>query len=113
MASYLITGAGRGIGLELTSQLSQLMVDQVSIIFAASRSSPTDALQKVVDSSNGRVVPITVTITDRASLDKAAGDVESKLCGKGLDVLINNAGVSPPALEGNREDGQSPICASR
>ncbi|KAK5171953.1 uncharacterized protein LTR77_003590 [Saxophila tyrrhenica] len=95
MASYFVTGANRGIGLELTKQLSELPATQVSKIFAAIRSSPPHALQKLVESSNGRVVPVQVQVTDRSSIDKAANEVAGMLDGKGLDVLINNAGILP------------------
>ena len=102
MASYLITGAGRGLGLELATQLANLPASQVSNVFAAIRSStPPTALQTLVDHSKGRVIPVTeMLVTDRASLDKAVANVEALLDGKGLDVLINNAGVMPPAFEG-------------
>lgn len=100
MSSYLITGAGRGLGIELATQLSLLPADRVSVVFAASRSSPTGALQRLVDQSQGRVVHIFATVTDRQSINKAVEEVEGKLSGKGLDVLINNAGVMPGAFEG-------------
>ncbi|EXJ75459.1 uncharacterized protein A1O5_02155 [Cladophialophora psammophila CBS 110553] len=100
MSSYFITGAGRGLGLELVNQLSRMPSNQVSIVIAASRSQPTAALQEVVDRSHGRVIPITVTITDRSSIDMAVREVSSRLEGKGLDVLINNAGVMPGAFKG-------------
>ncbi|KAK4939684.1 hypothetical protein LTR10_020074 [Elasticomyces elasticus] len=102
MASYLITGAGRGLGLELATQLAGLPTTQVSIVFAAIRSStPPSALQALIEKSEGRVVAVTsMIITDRTSLDKAVAQVEAQLKGKGLDVLINNAGALPPAFDG-------------
>lgn len=100
MSSYFVTGAGRGLGLGLVSQLVQLPPSQVSVVFAASRSSPTSDLQRLIDSYPGRVVPINVIITDRTSIDKAVAEIESSLAGRGLDVLINNAGVMPAAFEG-------------
>ncbi len=100
MSSYLITGAGRGLGLELVTQLVQAPASQVSVVFAASRREPSSPLQKLIDSSSGRVVHVPMVITERASLDKAAAEVEAKLGDKGLDVLINNAGVMPPTFEG-------------
>lgn len=103
MASYLITGAGRSLGLELAAQLASLPTDQVSTVFATIRSStPPSGLQALIDRSNGRVVAVPSTvITDRASLDQAAARVEAHLGGdKGLDVLVNNAGVMPGAFEG-------------
>jgi NAD(P)-dependent dehydrogenase (short-subunit alcohol dehydrogenase family) len=112
MASYLITGANRGIGLELVTQLAQAPSSQVSIVFAASRQSePSNAsspLQNLIDTSSGRVVHVPMVITSRASLDKAAAEVEAHLAKlgdgsgdtKGLDVLINNAGVMPLSPQG-------------
>lgn len=96
MASYLITGASRGIGLELVNQLSKLPQDQVSIIFAATRSKEApEGLQQLIDSSNGRVVHILLPITDKAGIAAAVPQLEAKLGDKGLDVLVNVAGVMP------------------
>ena len=100
MASYLITGASRGIGLELVSQLAQQPAEQVSVVFAAIRSTPSVQLRELVERFQGKVVLITVTITDRTSIDHAVLEVERHLAGKGLDVLINNAGVLPFAPDG-------------
>lgn len=93
MFSYLVTGGGRGLGLELVRQLSRLPEAQVSVVFAATRSGPSTALRELIDGSNGRVVSVEMIITDQDSLKAGAGKVEKILGGKGLDVLIN---VSPP-----------------
>ncbi|OQV03721.1 hypothetical protein CLAIMM_08735 [Cladophialophora immunda] len=100
MSAYLLTGAGRGLGLEFVSQLSQLPQDQVSIIFAATRSGPSDALQKLIDHSNGRVVHVPMVITNKDSIKTAVSLVDKALAGKGLDVLVNNAGVMPHSMTG-------------
>ncbi|KIX03016.1 uncharacterized protein Z518_06566 [Rhinocladiella mackenziei CBS 650.93] len=100
MASYLVTGAGRGLGLELVNQLRQLPKPQVSVILAATRSEPSGALQKLIDSSGGRVVHVLMAVSDKASINAAVPEIEKKLGGKGLDVLINNAGVMPSAPGG-------------
>ena len=100
MSSYLVTGGGRGLGLELVAQLSKLPESQVSIILAATRSSPPTALKELIDGSNGRVIHIEMLITDKDSLKAAAAQVEKILGGKGLDVLINNAGIMPLTLNG-------------
>jgi len=101
MASYLITGAGRGLGLELATQLHKL--PQVCVVFAATRSSPSNALQRLIDGSAGKVVHILVEITDKSSVNAAVAQAESRLFSKGLvglDVLINNAGILPQTLGG-------------
>jgi NADP-dependent 3-hydroxy acid dehydrogenase YdfG len=98
--SYLITGAGRGLGLELTSQLSQLPSQAVSHIFAITRqTTPSDSLQKLM-TKDPRIIHITIDITDRSSVDTAVIDIEKHLNGKGLDVLINNAGIMQSVPEG-------------
>ncbi|KIY03420.1 uncharacterized protein Z520_00111 [Fonsecaea multimorphosa CBS 102226] len=100
MSAYLVTGAGRGLGLEFISQLSKLPEDQISIIFAATRSDPSDALQQLITRSKGRVVHLPMVITDRDSIKTAVAQVDKTLAGKGLDVLINNAGVMPHCMDG-------------
>ena len=100
MSIYLITGTSRGIGLELTKQLSELPSTEVSRIFAVTRG-PSAALQKVIDSSSGRVVNVVIdNISSETSVSQAAQEVEKLLGGKGLDVLVNNAGMMPFTPEG-------------
>ncbi len=95
MASYLVTGAGRGLGFELVSQLVKFPKQQVSVVFAAIRVSPSDALQQLIGSSEGRIVQILLPVTDKAGIVAGVAQVEKILAGAGLDVLINNAGISP------------------
>lgn len=94
MATYLVTGANRGIGLELTKQLLELPSSSLSKIFALSRSAPTGGLQDLVSKNPGRLFPITTSINSTESVQKAAAEVKAKLDGQGLDVLVNNAGVA-------------------
>lgn len=100
MASYLVTGAGRGLGFELVSQLSRKPSSEVSVIFAATRSEPSTALQALIDSSDGRVVNVLMVLTDKSSIDSGVKQVEQKLAGRGLDVLINNAGIMQGSPDG-------------
>ncbi|OAL23532.1 hypothetical protein AYO20_10977 [Fonsecaea nubica] len=100
MSAYLVTGAGRGLGLEFVNQLSKLPEDQVSTIFAATRSAPSDALSELITRSHGKVVHLPMVITDKDSIKRAVSQVDETLAGKGLDVLINNAGVMPWTMNG-------------
>ncbi|KAI4868886.1 short chain dehydrogenase reductase [Hypoxylon rubiginosum] len=99
MASYLITGASRGFGLALVRELISHPTSKVGTVFAATRSD-SSVLNELAQKSSGRVIVVKLDVTDRGSIKKAAAEVESKLEGKGLDVLINNAGICQYAFEG-------------
>lgn len=92
MASYLITGTSRGIGLALTGILASKPVSEVSVVFAATRTE-TNALQQLVSQSAGRVHLVKIDVTDEESIKNAAADVQKLLNGKGLDILINGVGI--------------------
>ncbi|KAI0868433.1 short chain dehydrogenase reductase [Hypoxylon argillaceum] len=92
MASFLITGCSRGFGLALTRDLASRPVSEVSKVFATARGD-SPALNELAKASPDRVELIKLDVTDQASIKKAVVEVEGKLGDKGLDVLINNAGV--------------------
>lgn len=79
MSTYVVTGANRGIGLELVRQLSQ----RGDRVIACCRSAGEDLKQ-----TGARVVE-DVDVTDPASVEALA----STLSDETIDVLINNAGI--------------------
>ena len=82
MSRYLVTGANRGIGLELCRQVAE-RGDEV--IAACRRSSPElDDLDVRVETG--------IDVADNGSVDSLAGKHE----GVRIDVLINNAGILEP-----------------
>ena len=95
MANYLITGASRGLGLELVAQLLSRPTSNVNLVFATTRSDPTPALQTLIESSSGRLVNIQFDPVEITSVQAAVPAIEKHLNGAGLDVLINNVGVMP------------------
>ncbi|KAE8441719.1 hypothetical protein EG329_004505 [Mollisiaceae sp. DMI_Dod_QoI] len=87
----------RGLGLELATQLASS--SNVSTIFATARKE-SPALKELIQKSNGRVVSIALETTSQESIKQAVTEVEKALGGKGLDVLINNAGIMDYTPEG-------------
>jgi NAD(P)-dependent dehydrogenase (short-subunit alcohol dehydrogenase family) len=86
MANVAITGAGRGIGLELVKQYAEAG-DRV---YALCRSPATaDALNALAAASGGRVSVHAMDVGDDASVDAGAAAT-----GDGpIDILLNVAGV--------------------
>lgn len=79
MGSIVITGANRGIGLELCKQLKARGADVIAV---CRKSSPElDALGVRVEAG--------IDVADTA----AAGELAKRLAGVEIDTLINNAGI--------------------
>lgn len=93
MKSILITGCNRGIGYGLVKHLKE-KYQNVNHIFATYRN--PDKAQELLAlkecSKNIHVLQADLTI--ETEIKKIADEVSSTLNGQGLDVLINNAGVS-------------------
>ncbi len=79
MATYLVTGANRGIGYEYCRQLNQ----RGDTVIAVCRQ-PSDPLKEL-----GVTVITGIDITDAS----AVADLTEKLQGTRLDGVINNAGI--------------------
>ncbi|KAJ6445897.1 emp24/gp25L/p24 family protein [Purpureocillium lavendulum] len=99
MASYFVTGASRGLGLGICTALAARPAADVSVVFAAVRTE-TDALKRLVAGSAGRVQAVSVDVTSESGVQDAAAKVEQSLGGKGLDVVVNSAGVMPYTADG-------------
>jgi len=79
MATALVTGANRGIGLELTRQL----LERGDTVFAACRT-PSPELS----ATRAKIVS-GIDVSDAESVDRLA----RQLGGATVDVLVNNAGI--------------------
>lgn len=99
MASYLITGCSRGLGLALAHCLSSFPKSEVSIIFVTSRKGSA-ALIELIDRHSGRVDFVSLDVLSEVSIKAAVNSVEQRLSSSGLDVLVNNVGIMGTAPGG-------------
>ncbi|XP_066493335.1 C-signal-like [Tiliqua scincoides] len=97
ICSVLVTGANRGIGLELVKHFLAKATPP-KVIFAACRD-PEGARAKelkTLASKHPNLAILQLETTDEESVKAAAKKAEARLGGSGLNLLINNAGVMPP-----------------
>ncbi|XP_024946357.1 uncharacterized protein LOC107273264 isoform X4 [Cephus cinctus] len=93
MRSIFVTGSNRGLGLGLIKHLVQSSKPP-EYIFATCRN-PDKALElKEIAQKSGGVHIIKLDLTDIDSYKNVVKVVEEKLAGRGLNVLVNNAGIS-------------------
>jgi NAD(P)-dependent dehydrogenase (short-subunit alcohol dehydrogenase family) len=85
----LVTGANRGIGLEIAKQLSKR---EIEVILTSRNSANGEAAaKKLAGDSMKKVVPMELDVLDQVSVDKLLDEVE-KTFGR-LDILVNNAAI--------------------
>jgi NAD(P)-dependent dehydrogenase (short-subunit alcohol dehydrogenase family) len=87
MATVLITGANRGLGLEFSRQYAG---DGWQVVAASRHPSGPRELQALANASGDKVRLVALDVTDGASVRKAA----QELHGTAIDLLINNAGTA-------------------
>ncbi len=92
MDTILITGAGRGIGLEMARQYA---LDGWRVMAACRRPEAADSLGRLSREAGGRVSVHRLEVTDGGQIAALARE----LAGRPIDLLVNNAGVY-----GSRDD---------
>lgn len=102
MPVALVTGANRGIGLEVCRQLA---ARGYRVIVSARDAEKAEAAARTID---GNIQAIALDVTDAASIQRAYEDAMRRH--NRVDVLINNAAV---LLEENDELFKVPIAAFR
>jgi NAD(P)-dependent dehydrogenase (short-subunit alcohol dehydrogenase family) len=90
MPNVLITGAARGLGLELVKRYA-LHLPGNSLVIATSRKASLD-LEEVC-SNKRNVVFVEMDISSEESILQSVETVKSLIPVNGLDILVNNAGV--------------------
>lgn len=95
MKRILITGANRGLGLELTRQY---LASGAQVFAAARQPAAAIELQSLQNDYPDHLTLVTLDVTDETSIAAAYQAVQAKT--DGLEILINNAGTYP-GLGGN------------
>lgn len=85
MKTWFITGASRGIGLEIARAALQ-SGDQV----VATARKPEQVEAGLADDADGRLLTVKLDVTDQVSIDAAVAAAVGRF--DRLDVLVNNAG---------------------
>ena len=89
MKRILITGANRGVGLELARQC----VARGDRVFAGSRSlEKAGALQQIAAEYPGKLTILPLEVTDETSIAESAASVTAEVAA--LDILFNNAAAN-------------------
>lgn len=85
--TVVITGAGRGLGLELT----RLLVDNDYTVFAGYRDKHRAVELLALATDDSRVITVELDVADETSVSSAA----QRICGEvgRIDLLVNNAGI--------------------
>lgn len=87
MPTVLITGAGRGLGLELARQYA---ADGWQVLACARAPNESTELQSLISANkSGAVEALTLDVTDHAAVDALA----QRLRDRAIDVLLNSAGT--------------------
>ncbi|MDQ6692717.1 MAG: SDR family NAD(P)-dependent oxidoreductase, partial [Candidatus Dormibacteraeota bacterium] len=87
----IVTGASRGIGAAVARELVRV---GASVVVAARGA---DSLQDVARSLEGHGLAVATDVSRTEDLDRLVAAAVDKF--GGVDLLVNNAGVAPPAKQ--------------
>lgn len=87
----LVTGANKGIGLEIARQLAQ---SSVTVLLGARDAARGETAASSLARDGLNVLPIQIDVNDEASIAAAAEAIANRH-GR-LDILVNNAGIVDP-----------------
>ena len=90
--SIFITGGNRGIGLEFVKQFLTLPYPP-EYIFATCRSLESASELNSLSEVNKNLHVVQLDVNDFESFNQVVSEVDRKLEGHGLDILLNNAGI--------------------
>jgi len=84
----VVTGANRGIGLEIARQLAKL---GNRVILGARNTAQGEVAARMISSNGAKVFPVELDVTNEATIEKLVHKISSDV-GR-LDILVNNAGI--------------------
>ena len=90
----LITGGGRGIGRAIAIAFAGA---GAAVCCAARTRSEIEAAAAEIETAGGQALAVTTDVADPASVQEAVDETAARF--GGLDILVINAGVSPPKSE--------------
>ncbi|XP_028404649.1 uncharacterized protein LOC114527202 [Dendronephthya gigantea] len=92
--SIFITGCNRGIGLAMVKQILSLP-NTPKVLFGTCRSLKSDSSRELRElaEKNPILHLLELDVTNALQLEAVVKEVEEKLAGSGLNLLINNAGI--------------------
>ncbi|SFI85517.1 SDR family oxidoreductase [Nitrosomonas sp. Nm34] len=93
MATTLITGTNRGIGLEYARQYAQ---DGWQVIACCRQPATAENLNRLASQYPDHIRIYALDVADHQQIDQ----LSTTLANKTIDLLINNAGVYPPSDDG-------------
>lgn len=103
-SNILITGANRGIGLELVKQYASL--NSTKIVFATCRNQSKAGELKQLAANSNKVKIIEIDMKNYDQYEAVVDQVSSSVGDDGLNLLINNAGIHIKAdyFDAKRDD---------
>lgn len=107
MQTVLITGANRGIGLGVARRYAE----RGDRVLAGCRNPDEAAALDTLRERTGQVQVLPLEVTSEASIE-AAVEAVTESDGK-VDILLNNAGISPGDVTHRRADGRAVFDADR
>ena len=87
-----VTGAGTGIGREISLRLA---AEGADVVLTGRSTEAMEEVAELVRSAGRRALPVAMDLRDQASIEAAARAAEAEF-GR-VDVLVNNSGVGGPS----------------
>lgn len=92
MDTILVTGSSQGLGFSFVKKY----LERGAMVFATMRNTDNSDIRRLQEAYPETLVPITMDVSDTRSVDEAFAAVGART--PHLDIVISNAGISPPTM---------------